>query len=507
MFPSILLSTLLTLTPVWTSREMSISFAYMGQGYEYVFELSADREFSNIYISTPPSSNSFSHITIYDTNKYYQRVKYYIVGSDIINYQYLGQFYINLERGYLGEDIPYFPPEEELPPEQEEEEISDAPVIDIPIPEDTHIPPIPPPLIQERFVLPDIVDYRENLSPIQASSSVLGVSTQQSNTCKISLIRKESTEVKSWDCDIGIQISKVTYLDWEEYLSLEISGVYPQYIYTDIQVYECRKFSLFEPKTWFGCKEVLIDSFKEDIKLTYFGNIYLDGISQKSTNFSFMNTSFYLSNKFKEDISKKKVHIYLNVYSQVKGKEWIDIQYTIKKDVTIPSLEKAAITKPFSFPIDRLIGVTQWHGCTQYQCPHKGIDFGARLNKVISVGDGKVVNVGYDKYGGECNQGGNFVIVKHSNGMYSTYFHLDSYSVTVGSKVTKGSVIGISGNTGKKNCQPLGYHLHFETRAGLSSSTHVNPVEYVAIDWNSIPTISYKQFPKRLTGDNPHPNF
>lgn len=507
MFSSILLSTILTLTPVWTSKEMSISFAYMGQGYEYVFEISADREFSNIYASTIPSSNCFSHITIYDTNKYYQRVKYYIVGSDIINYQYLGQFYINLERGYLGEDIPYFPPDEELPQEHEQEGIPDPPVIDIPNPIEIPTPFIPPHIIQERFVLPDIVDYRENLSPIQMSSSVLGISTQQSKTCHISLIKNGSIQIKSWDCDIDIQISKVTYLDWEEYKSLEINGVYPQYIYADIQVYECKKFSFFEPKTWFGCKEILIDSYKGDIKLTYSGNIYVDGISQKSTNFGFMDTSFYLSNKFKEDISKKKVDIFLNIYSQVKGKEWIDIQYSIRKDIDIPSLEKADITKPFSFPLDRIIGVTQWHGCTQYQCPHNGIDFGARLNKVISVGDGKVVNVGYDKYGGECNQGGNFVIVKHSNGMYSTYFHLDSYRVKVGSKVSKGSVIGVSGNTGKKNCQQLGYHLHFETRAGLSSSTHVNPVEYIAVDWNSIPTIGYKQFPKRLSGDNPHPNF
>jgi alpha-acetolactate decarboxylase len=35
--------------------------------------------------------------------------------------------------------------------------------------------------------------------------------------------------------------------------------------------------------------------------------------------------------------------------------------------------------------------------------------------------------------------------------------------VKKGDSVKKGQVIGISGNSGMKNCQPLGYHLHFET--------------------------------------------
>jgi len=41
--------------------------------------------------------------------------------------------------------------------------------------------------------------------------------------------------------------------------------------------------------------------------------------------------------------------------------------------------------------------------------------------------------------------------------------------VKKGDSVKKGQIIGISGNSGMKNCQPLGYHLHFETRKGFSS--------------------------------------
>jgi len=87
------------------------------------------------------------------------------------------------------------------------------------------------------------------------------------------------------------------------------------------------------------------------------------------------------------------------------------------------------------------------------------------------------------------------------------YLHLDSYSVKAGQKVKKGEKIAVSGNTGKKNCQNFAYHLHFETRKQKDSSTHVNPVPYIDVDWNLIPTLGYKQNPGRLTGDNPHPNF
>ena len=67
--------------------------------------------------------------------------------------------------------------------------------------------------------------------------------------------------------------------------------------------------------------------------------------------------------------------------------------------------------------------------------------------------------------------------------------------------------MGLTGNTGKWNCQNLGYHLHFETRKERISSSHVNPVQYINADWNQVPTLNYKTYPGRLTGENPHPNF
>ncbi len=52
---------------------------------------------------------------------------------------------------------------------------------------------------------------------------------------------------------------------------------------------------------------------------------------------------------------------------------------------------------------------------------------------------------------------GNRIQVRHSNGTYSLYAHLDSFGVYPGEEVAQGEIIGRSGITGYTN----GPHLHF----------------------------------------------
>jgi len=182
-----------------------------------------------------------------------------------------------------------------------------------------------------------------------------------------------------------------------------------------------------------------------------------------------------------------------------------------KQDLIIETMEwnvtPSKSSKPFSFPFKEYIGVNQWHGNTAFQKPHTGIDFGAVKKEVLAIGDGEIVGKGWDSYNGKCMSGGNYLLVKQANGMYASYFHLQTTYVDVGKKVKSGDILGISGNTGSWNCQPLGYHLHFEVRSGRSQSTHVNPVDYIATDWSKVLTLNVKANPDRLSGDNPHPKF
>lgn len=324
------------------------------------------------------------------------------------------------------------------------------------------------------------------------TEEVLGTEKER---CNITLQKDKQYKVNEWDCNLGIQITKTEYMKYEEYFSLNIQGIYSEKIYANVQVYSCKPFSIVDFDTWFKCKKRLIDWFRGEIEPIYIvnGNTTKDGV-------------FNISSISKDDISRKRYNITFEIHFSYKSIEWTDWMYTQTEYIEIPEAKQIE-RKPFIFPLDQYIGVTQWYGCTQYQCPHGGIDFGARLNKVLSIGDGVVQKVGYDKYGGECNQGGNFVLVKHTNGMYSAYFHLKEYSVKNGDFLQKGDTIGISGNSGKWNCQNLGYHLHFATRKNIYSSSHTNPVPYINIDWNMIPTLGKDMYPKRLSGENPHPNY
>ena len=103
---------------------------------------------------------------------------------------------------------------------------------------------------------------------------------------------------------------------------------------------------------------------------------------------------------------------------------------------------------------------------------HNGIDL-IGGHEIVSTADGEVVSTRNEgkQYGDGC-----YVRIKHSNGLYTLYYHLKSGSVTVkkGEKVTKGQVIGIIGKTGKAT----GVHLHYQIDKGSSASA-IDPTEYV----------------------------
>jgi murein DD-endopeptidase MepM/ murein hydrolase activator NlpD len=98
---------------------------------------------------------------------------------------------------------------------------------------------------------------------------------------------------------------------------------------------------------------------------------------------------------------------------------------------------------------------------------HKGIDIARPSNRTIKAADnGTVVSAGYD--GGY----GNKVIIDHNNGMRTVYAHLASISVNVGQTVSKGSAIGVMGDTGNST----GIHLHFEV---YKNGSLQNPRDYL----------------------------
>ncbi|MFV0391967.1 MAG: peptidoglycan DD-metalloendopeptidase family protein [Paludibacteraceae bacterium] len=87
---------------------------------------------------------------------------------------------------------------------------------------------------------------------------------------------------------------------------------------------------------------------------------------------------------------------------------------------------------------------------------HYGIDLALPTgNKVSSVFDGKVRIIDYEAGGY-----GNYVVVRHDNGLETVYAHLSNVTCKLDQRVTAGQELGLSGNTGRST----GPHLHFETR-------------------------------------------
>lgn len=116
---------------------------------------------------------------------------------------------------------------------------------------------------------------------------------------------------------------------------------------------------------------------------------------------------------------------------------------------------------------------------------HNGIDLvgaGYTLDNVVAHSDGTVVGIVSN-----CNRNtsktgekiyGNYVKIKHDNGMYTFYAHLKygSLAVKLNQRVTKGTVLGYMGNTGYS----FGAHLHFEVRN--ANNVQIDPTAYVSAD-------------------------
>jgi hypothetical protein len=69
---------------------------------------------------------------------------------------------------------------------------------------------------------------------------------------------------------------------------------------------------------------------------------------------------------------------------------------------------------------------------------------------------------------------GLYVEIQHSGGKSTLYAHMSKIMVNVGDNVTKGQIIGLSGNTGFST----GPHLHFELRV---NGVQTNPAAYVGL--------------------------
>lgn len=120
--------------------------------------------------------------------------------------------------------------------------------------------------------------------------------------------------------------------------------------------------------------------------------------------------------------------------------------------------------------------------CNSYHS-YMALDVGMpRGTAIIAAGPGVVVGTanGCTEGAFSCQSGqGNFVAVKHPNGITSRYLHLSSSVVAVNQTVARGELIGYSGATGSV-CSNICPHLHYDEVDNYPWAHQVDPGSMLA---------------------------
>ena len=118
------------------------------------------------------------------------------------------------------------------------------------------------------------------------------------------------------------------------------------------------------------------------------------------------------------------------------------------------------VTSPYGERVHPIIGEEAFH---------RGIDLRARYGSpLLAPADGVVL------YTGTKTEYGNVLIVLHGSGIATVYGHLWKFAVQPWQRVSRGQLLGYTGNTGFST----GPHLHFEVRQGGEPT---DPLEWLPI--------------------------
>ena len=128
-----------------------------------------------------------------------------------------------------------------------------------------------------------------------------------------------------------------------------------------------------------------------------------------------------------------------------------------------PTNQGYTISSPYGWRVDPINGSRSLHTGTDIA--------GTGVGSPVYAADNGVVIM--SEYHGS---NGNYIIVNHNNGYYTSYSHMSKRISQVGDTVGKGQIIGLVGATGRAT----GPHLHFEAWYGgapYRGGTRLNPMD------------------------------
>ena len=123
--------------------------------------------------------------------------------------------------------------------------------------------------------------------------------------------------------------------------------------------------------------------------------------------------------------------------------------------IPVDSLPDSVLIDCSHFVIPTFNVVTSDFGPRRYRY-HYGTDLRVKVgDSIVSAFAGKVRIIDFEARGY-----GNYIVIRHDNGLETVYAHLSQVLVVHNQTVKAGELIGLGGNTGHST----GPHLHFETR-------------------------------------------
>ncbi|HJV77700.1 MAG TPA: M23 family metallopeptidase [Paludibacter sp.] len=177
----------------------------------------------------------------------------------------------------------------------------------------------------------------------------------------------------------------------------------------------------------------------------------------------------------------------VNVYQEMLNDQTDDLMENHPAEDIYNNIWRSDRVNPYKIPIDSMPDSIRID-CSNFFVPVHGAitsEFGPRRYRFhygtdlrLKVGDsvrcafkGKVRIIDYEARGY-----GNYIVIRHDNGLETVYAHLSAVLVTLNQNIKAGQLIALGGNTGHST----GPHLHFETRY---IGNAINPAQI--IDFNT----------------------
>lgn len=150
------------------------------------------------------------------------------------------------------------------------------------------------------------------------------------------------------------------------------------------------------------------------------------------------------------------------------------------------NLRKAFLKAPLNYRrISSTFSEARLHPVHKIVRPHHGVDYAAPSGTPVqSIGDGTVIDKGWDKKGG-----GNYLKIKHNSTYTTTYMHLKGFAkgISKGCKVKQGQTIGYVGMTGTAT----GPHLDFRLQ---KNGTYIDPLKFKSPSAEPVKKENMEQF-------------